>query len=49
VARSNPLPTLSFSFNFAQIEEEYKTQKADGSLSGAIKYSYSIPKAPQGG
>src|SRR3989442_1776842 len=41
---SDPTPTVSFTFNFARIEEEYKTQKADGSLSGAIKYSYSIPK-----
>lgn len=42
------LPVVNFTFNFARIEEEYKTQKDDGSLSGAIKYSYSIPKAPKG-
>jgi type VI secretion system secreted protein Hcp len=41
------VPSLSFSFNYAQIEEEYKVQKDDGSLSGAIKYTHSIPKAPQ--
>ncbi len=37
-------PVASFSFNFAQIEEEYRAQKADGSSGGAIKYSYAIPK-----
>lgn len=42
------LPIVNFSFNFAQIEEEYRTQKEDGSLSGAIKYTYSIPKAAKG-
>jgi type VI secretion system secreted protein Hcp len=39
------MPLVAFSFNFSRIEEEYKTQKDDGSLSGAIKYSYSIPTA----
>jgi type VI secretion system secreted protein Hcp len=43
-----PVPVLSFSFNFAQIEEEYKAQKGDGTLGGAIKYSYSIPKTAKG-
>ncbi len=37
-------PIACFSFNFAQIEEEYRAQKADGSAGGAIKYSYAIPK-----
>jgi type VI secretion system secreted protein Hcp len=48
VAAHIPVPTVVFSFNFAQIEEEYRMQKPDGSLSGVIKYSYSIPKAPTG-
>ena len=38
------LPMVSFAFNFSQIEEEYRAQKADGSLSGPINYSYTIPK-----
>jgi len=37
-------PMVLFAFNFAQIEEEYKAQKADGSLTGAIKYSYAVGK-----
>ena len=44
----DPTPVVNFSFNFARIEEEYRTQQAAGSLSGAIKYSYSIPKGPTG-
>lgn len=41
-----PLPVVHFAFNFARIEEEYRVQKDDGSLGGAVKYSYSIPQAP---
>lgn len=41
-------PLVNFSFNFTRIEEEYKSQQATGTMSGAIKYSYSIPKGPQG-
>lgn len=44
--RGGIVPTVNFSFNFTKIEEAYNMQKQDGSLSGAIKYSYSIPKAP---
>ena len=43
----NQVPIVTFAFNFAQIQEEYKTQQADGSLSGPIKYAYSIPRGPQ--
>lgn len=38
------IPTVHFAFNFAQIEEEYKGQKEDGTLRGAIKYSYAVGK-----
>jgi type VI secretion system secreted protein Hcp len=36
------LPTESISLNFAKIEFEYKPQKADGTLDGAIKASYDL-------
>jgi type VI secretion system secreted protein Hcp len=34
---SNALPVDQFSLNFAKIEFEYKTQKADGTLGAAVK------------
>jgi type VI secretion system secreted protein Hcp len=40
----DPVPTVVFAFNFAQIEEEYKGQKDDGTLRGAIKYSFAVGK-----
>lgn len=39
---SNTLPTDQISLNFAKIEFEYKEQKADGTLGGAIKAGYDI-------
>jgi type VI secretion system secreted protein Hcp len=41
---ADAVPMVHFAFNFAQIEEEYRTQKADGSLTGAIKYSFAVGK-----
>jgi type VI secretion system secreted protein Hcp len=41
----NPLPMLHFSINFAQIQEEYRAQKAIGTLGGSIMYSYTLKKA----
>lgn len=38
------VPMVLFSFSYAHIEEEYKAQKADGTLSGAIKYSQAVGK-----
>ena len=38
----NTLPYVEFALNFAQVEEEYRAQKEDGSLSGAMKYSFSV-------
>jgi type VI secretion system secreted protein Hcp len=32
-----PVPKETFSFNFATIEKEYKEQKSDGTLGGAVK------------
>jgi type VI secretion system secreted protein Hcp len=40
-------PIESFSLNFTKIEYEYKQQKPDGTLAGAIKTSYDI-KQQQG-
>jgi type VI protein secretion system component Hcp len=37
-----------FSLNFSKVEFEYKEQKADGTLGGAIKTQYDI-KQQQGG
>ena len=37
-------PMVHFEFNFAQIEEEYRAQKPDGTLTGAIKYSFAVGK-----
>lgn len=42
------VPIDSISLNFAKIEFEYKEQKADGTLAGAIKAHYDL-KANQGG
>jgi type VI secretion system secreted protein Hcp len=41
------VPTESVSLNFTKVEQEYKMQKADGTLGGAIKTGYDI-KAQQG-
>ena len=40
------MPTEQISFNFGKIEMEYKEQKADGTLSGAVKSGYDV-KAQQ--
>jgi type VI secretion system secreted protein Hcp len=32
----------SISLNFAKIEYEYKEQKADGTLAGAVKTGYNL-------
>jgi type VI secretion system secreted protein Hcp len=40
---SDSTPIMLFTLNFARVEEEYKAQKADGTLRGAMKYSFSIP------
>jgi len=40
----DPLPVESISLNFALIEFEYKEQKADGSLSPAIKVKYDLKR-----
>ena len=39
---SDVLPTDQISLNFARIEFEYKEQKSDGTLGGAIKAGYDI-------
>jgi type VI secretion system secreted protein Hcp len=44
----NPIPTDSFSFNFAKIEMEYKEQKSDGTLGGVVKSHWSV-KENKGG
>ena len=36
------MPLDQISFNFAKIEIEYKEQKADGTLGGAIKAKYDL-------
>jgi type VI secretion system secreted protein Hcp len=41
-AHANSLPTDQISVNFAEIEVEYKEQKADGSLGGAVKTGYNL-------
>jgi type VI secretion system secreted protein Hcp len=41
-AHGGALPTDQCSFNFSKIEQEYKEQKADGSLGGTIKAGYDI-------
>jgi type VI secretion system secreted protein Hcp len=37
---SSPIPNESIGLNYAKIKYEYKPQKADGSLEGAIAISY---------
>ena len=39
---SHIVPTDQISFNFAKIEIEYKEQKADGTLGGAVKAGYDL-------
>jgi len=39
---SNALPMEQISLNFSKVEVEYKEQKADGSLGGAIKAHYDL-------
>jgi type VI secretion system secreted protein Hcp len=39
---ANIVPTDQVSFNFATIEIEYKEQKSDGSLGGAVKGGYDL-------
>lgn len=39
---SNIIPMDQVSFNFAKIEIEYKEQKSDGSLGGAVKGGYDL-------
>ena len=41
-AHSDVIPTDQISMNFAKIEKEYKEQKADGSLGGAVKAGYDV-------
>src|SRR5262249_43954171 len=41
-AHSNVIPTDQISVNFAKIEWEYKEQKADGSLGGAVKAGWNV-------
>jgi len=38
----SPVPIESFSLNFSKIEFEYKAQKADGTLGGAVKFGYDV-------
>jgi type VI secretion system secreted protein Hcp len=38
------VPTEQISLNFAKIEFEYKEQKADGSLGGAVTMSHDLKK-----
>lgn len=47
-AHANNLPLDQISFNFSKVEFEYKEQKADGSLGGAIKAHYNV-KEQKGG
>lgn len=39
---SHIVPTDQISFNFAKIEIEYKEQKSDGTLGGAVKAGYDM-------
>jgi type VI secretion system secreted protein Hcp len=41
-SHSDVIPTDQISMNFAKIEKEYKEQKADGSLGGAVKAGYDV-------
>lgn len=36
------IPLENFAFNYAKVEVEYKEQKADGSLAGAVKAGYDL-------
>jgi len=39
---NNQIPTERFTLNFAKIAYDYRAQKPDGGLSGAIKTSYAV-------
>ena len=39
------LPQESITLNFSKIEIEYKEQKADGTLGGAVKAGYDLKKS----
>lgn len=41
---SGVVPTEQISFNYAKMEVEYKEQKADGTLGGAIKAGWDLKK-----
>jgi len=41
-AHGGDIPTEQISLNFAKIEFEYKEQKPDGSLGGAVKAGYDV-------
>ena len=41
---SSELPTESVSLNFAKIQLDYKPQKTDGSLDGAVTFVYDLKK-----
>jgi type VI secretion system secreted protein Hcp len=43
-SQGNLVPTESFSIDFAKIEIEYKEQKPDGTLGGAIKSGFDLAK-----
>lgn len=43
-ADAGNLPLDQISFNFAKVEMEYKEQKADGTLGGAIKAHFDLKK-----
>ena len=43
-SHSDVIPTDQISMNFAKIEKEYKEQKADGSLGGAVKAGYDLKR-----
>ena len=43
-AHGDVVPTDQISFNFSKIEIEYKEQKADGTLGGAIPAGYDLKK-----
>ena len=42
------MPIDQISLNFSKVEMEYKEQKADGSLGGAIKSSYNLKEMAGG-
>jgi type VI secretion system secreted protein Hcp len=41
---SSEVPMESVSFNYSQIDIDYKPQKADGTLDGPIHFGYSLKK-----